>query len=67
MKKFNYVESNNTVELAILMEAYIQKLEKKFDRGEIEPEEYIFARKQTNELIDKTKNLIEQWKEKLSE
>jgi hypothetical protein len=67
LKKFKFVEANNTVELAIHVESLIQRLDKKFNKGEIRVEDYLDYRKQVNILIEKNKELIEQWKEKIDE
>jgi hypothetical protein len=65
LKKFKKIESNNTVELAILIESYIEKLDKLFDRGEISPEDYVATRKKVNSFIDESKNMVQNWKEEL--
>lgn len=66
MKKFVNLEANYTVELAIDIESYIAKLEKMFDSCQISVEDYIARRKKVSDLIDKNKELINNWKEDVS-
>lgn len=58
MQEFKSIEAQELLSLAYFTEKISKKAEKKLDKGQITPENFIFFKKLVNELVNKNKEII---------